>query len=168
MAILNKSLADALQRSAQGSDAVQEVTCGRCHAMDSGLAVPEGVNLLRNGTVTALLDAVKDLVEALRIEELLELLVEYLELALEILIVVAVAHAVYQLFARLQVAWLSTSMQLVLQSMLDIILKVLRDVIAMRNVADARHGHLTHELISKTRQLSLQKAHNMAIRGNST
>lgn len=132
--------------------------------MDSRFIVPEGVDLLANGAIVyALFDAVQDLVEALRVEELLELLVEDFELVAEILIVVTIADAIDQLLARLQVARLSTSMKLILQSMLDLQLEVLRDVVAMSYVTDASHGHCDHELISETRQLSLQKANDVTV-----
>lgn len=84
--------------------------------------MPEVVHLLGNLTVLcAVLYLVEELVQPLRVEELFQLPVEYFKLFSEAFTSeVAVPDSLDELLASLEVAWLSTSMELVLQPVLDI------------------------------------------------
>ena len=81
----------------------------------------------------------------------------------EIMVIVPISHTMNEFLACFEVRWFSTSMQLVLQSMLDIEFQIFGNVIPMSNVSNPRHGYRNHELISKTGQLRLQKSNDVSV-----
>lgn len=158
--VLDQLQIQILQGSTQASDAPKV----EASPFLSVLLVPECIYLSTDTATSCLLDAIEKLVEALRIEEFLKLLVEDLELVLEVLVVVTMTDAVDEFLAGLQVTRLGASVKLVLESVLDVLLQVLGDVIPVGDVPDPCHRHSAHELISKTRQLGLEEPDNMAVR----
>lgn len=66
-------------------------------------------------------------------------------------------------FASAQVTRVRTPVQLVLQRVLDLILEVFGDVVAMSNVPDSCQGHSLHELVCKRGKVCLDTPHNEAI-----
>ena len=52
-------------------------------------------------------------------------------------------------------------MQLVLESVLDLVLEIFRDIVPMCNVSDPRDT--LHELVSEGRQVCLDAPHNEAV-----
>mmetsp|Transcript_65319 Transcript_65319/g.199919 ORF Transcript_65319/g.199919 Transcript_65319/m.199919 type:complete len:245 (-) Transcript_65319:338-1072(-) len=88
------------------------------------------------------------LVQAARVEKLLQLLVKDLEFVHEGPGVTVLAPAPFdEVVARHHVAWIGAAVELVLQRVLDLLFQLVRDVVAVRYVADARHWHGARELL---------------------
>mmetsp|Transcript_43994 Transcript_43994/g.113722 ORF Transcript_43994/g.113722 Transcript_43994/m.113722 type:complete len:316 (+) Transcript_43994:2082-3029(+) len=103
------------------------------------------------------------LVEARGVEEFLELAVEDLQLLEEVPRVVAVASLVEDLLARDHVARVSAAVKLVLQRVLDLLLHLVRDVPAVRNITNARHRDRASELVRVRRQRRKDLARDEAL-----
>ena len=54
-------------------------------------------------------------------------------------------------------------MQLVLESVLDLVLEIFRDIVPMCDVSDPSQGDTLHELVSEGRQVCLDAPHNEAV-----
>ena len=81
--------------------------------------MPKSINLPPKPSSTPL-DSIQQLIEALSIEELLQLLVKYFELLFKVSIIVAVPDSIDEFLASLEITGLGAPVQLVLQAMLDV------------------------------------------------
>jgi hypothetical protein len=54
-------------------------------------------------------------------------------------------------------------MQLILESMLNVILEIFWDIVSVGDISDSSHGHCAHKLVGETWQLSFEKSNNMAV-----
>lgn len=80
-------------------------------------------------------EPVEQVVEGIGVEEILEFNVENLELVFEILTIVALSNLLKYTLAGLEVSWICTSVELVLQRVLYVLLQVRRNVVSVSNVS---------------------------------
>jgi hypothetical protein len=125
--------------------------------------VPKFVNLSRNSAIVGLsFNLIKELIESLSIEILLQFLVKYVHLISEILIAItSVIDIIHKPLTSFEITWFSTSMKFILKFMFDIVLKIFWNIISMSDIPNSSHWNCTHELVSKTRKLNLKKPNNM-------
>jgi hypothetical protein len=77
----------------------------------------------------------------------------------KIMVVVSIMNFVQYPFTGVQIGRSSTPMQFILQSVFDLLLKVLRDIIPVGDVSDPSHRNCHHKLVTERRQVLVDKPH---------
>ena len=145
-------------RRARAERAEHRLSLAAHHAVVARGAVVERshrVAKLVGGGAVVLLERLRQRLEAFRraggVEESTQLLVEESELILEVLAVVGVFDALPHRLHGDEVLGPGVAVNLILQRVLDLLLEFLRNVAAVRDVADASHRHGTRELPAERR-----------------